>query len=96
MLDGSRWLALDVSRCRAAARYAVQRAASTQIVARDGRVVSIAAHAGYALGLLFFIPLGDKVELRKLFALTLSASVVALVAMAAAPTLPWAVAASFI
>jgi predicted MFS family arabinose efflux permease len=57
--------------------------------------VSIAAQAGYALGLLLFIPLGDKVELRKLFALTLAAAVVALVAMAAAPTLPWAVAASF-
>ncbi|KLU25842.1 MFS transporter [Caballeronia mineralivorans PML1(12)] len=58
-------------------------------------VISVAAQAGYALGLLFFIPLGDKVELRKLFAFTLTASVVALVAMAAAPTLPWAVAASF-
>ena len=58
-------------------------------------VVSIAAQAGYALGLLLFIPLGDKVELRKLFAFTLAASVFALVAMAAAPTLPWAVVASF-
>ena len=57
--------------------------------------VSIAAQAGYALGLLFFIPLGDMIELRKLFALTLTAAVVALVAMAAAPTLHWAVAASF-
>lgn len=57
--------------------------------------ISIAAQAGYALGLLVFIPLGDKVELRKLFALTLAAAVVALVAMASAPTLPWAVAASF-
>ncbi|MFM0096201.1 MFS transporter [Paraburkholderia nemoris] len=58
-------------------------------------MVSIAAQAGYALGLLLFIPLGDKVELRKLFAFTLAASVFALVAMAAAPTLPWAVVASF-
>ena len=57
--------------------------------------ISIAAQAGYALGLLFFIPLGDKVELRKLFTVTLAAAVVALVAMAAAPTLPWTVAASF-
>lgn len=62
---------------------------------RQAGAVSIAAQAGYALGLLLFIPLGDKVELRKLFALTLGAAVVALVAMAAAPTLPWGVAASF-
>jgi predicted MFS family arabinose efflux permease len=57
--------------------------------------VSVAAQVGYALGLLLFIPLGDKMERRKLFAFTLSAAVVALVAMAAAPTLPWLVAASF-
>lgn len=57
--------------------------------------ISIAAQTGYALGLLLFIPLGDKVELRKLFALTLAAAVVALASMAMAPTLPWAVAASF-
>jgi len=58
--------------------------------------ISIAAQAGYALGLLLFIPLGDMVELRKLFTLTLAAAVVALVAIAAAPTLPWAVTASFV
>ena len=66
-----------------------------RVTERQAGAVSIAAQAGYALGLLLFIPLGDKVELRKLFALTLTAAVVALVAMAAAPTLPWAVAASF-
>jgi predicted MFS family arabinose efflux permease len=57
--------------------------------------VSIAAQTGYSLGLLLFIPLGDKVDRRKLFAITLFAAVVALVAMAAAPTLPLLVAASF-
>jgi predicted MFS family arabinose efflux permease len=62
---------------------------------RAAGAVSVAAQAGYALGLLLFIPLGDKVERRKLFAFTLSAAMVALVAMAAAPTLPWLVAASF-
>ncbi|TAM85011.1 MAG: MFS transporter [Candidimonas sp.] len=62
---------------------------------RDAGEVAIAAQAGYALGLLLFVPLGDKVDRRKLFAVTLSAAVVALAAMAAAPTLPWLVAASF-
>jgi predicted MFS family arabinose efflux permease len=62
---------------------------------REAGTVSIAAQAGYALGLLLFIPLGDKVERRKLFAITLSATVIALVAMATAPTLPWLVVASF-
>ena len=66
-----------------------------RVTERQAGAVSIAAQAGYALGLLLFIPLGDKVELRKLFALTLTAAVVALVAMATAPTLPWGVAASF-
>lgn len=65
------------------------------VTERQAGAVSIAAQAGYALGLLLFVPLGDKVELRKLLALTLGAAIVALVAMAAAPTLPWGVAASF-
>jgi predicted MFS family arabinose efflux permease len=65
------------------------------VTERQAGAVSIAAQAGYALGLLLFIPLGDKVELRRLFTLTLAAAVLALVAMATAPTLPWGVAASF-
>src|ERR1700676_3139735 len=73
----------------------VDFAQSFAVTEGQAGAVSIAAQAGYALGLLLFIPLGDKVELRKLFALTLAAAVVALVAMATAPTLPWGVAASF-
>ncbi|MDB5962741.1 MAG: major Facilitator Superfamily protein [Massilia sp.] len=73
----------------------VEFAHTFAVTERQAGAISIAAQAGYALGLLLFIPLGDKVELRKLLALTLGAAVVALVAMAAAPTLPWGVAASF-
>ena len=62
---------------------------------RQAGAVAIAAQAGYAFGLLLFVPLGDKVDRRKLFAATLSAAVVALAVMAAAPTLPWLVVASF-
>lgn len=58
--------------------------------------ISIAAQAGYAVGLFLFIPLGDKVELRRLFLLTLGAAFVALVVMALAPTLRWGIAASFV
>ncbi|WP_321940386.1 MFS transporter [Paraburkholderia sp. J8-2] len=63
---------------------------------RQAGAVAIAAQAGYALGLVLFVPLGDKVERRKLFTITLSAAVVALLAMAAAPTLSWLIAASFV
>ncbi|WP_343674276.1 MFS transporter [Paraburkholderia heleia] len=63
---------------------------------RQAGTVAIAAQAGYALGLVLFVPLGDKVERRKLFAITLSVAVMALLAMAAAPTLPWLIAASFV
>jgi predicted MFS family arabinose efflux permease len=73
----------------------VDFAQSFGVTERQAGAVSIASQAGYALGLLLFIPLGDKVELRKLFALTLGAAVVALIAMATASTLPWGVAASF-
>lgn len=73
----------------------VEFAHTFAVTERQAGAISIAAQAGYALGLLLFIPLGDKVELRKLLALTLGAAVVALVAMAAAPTLHWGVAASF-
>jgi predicted MFS family arabinose efflux permease len=73
----------------------VDFAQSFGVTERQAGAVSIASQAGYALGLLLFIPLGDKVELRKIFTLTLAAAVVALIAMATASTLPWGVAASF-
>lgn len=63
---------------------------------RQAGAVAVSAQAGYAFGLLLFVPLGDKVERRKLFTITLSAAVVALLVMAAAPTLPWLITASFV
>lgn len=63
---------------------------------RQAGAVAVSAQAGYALGLFLFVPLGDMVEHRKLFAITLSVAVAALLAMAAAPTLPWLITASFV
>ena len=51
---------------------------------------------GYALGLLLIAPLGDRVERRRLVLGMLAAVVVALTAMAAAPTLGLLAVASFV
>ena len=50
--------------------------------------VAVAAQSGYGLGLLFFLPLADLVERRRLVLLLVSACVVLLVGTAAAPNLP--------
>ncbi|MBP0590877.1 MFS transporter [Paraburkholderia sp. LEh10] len=62
---------------------------------RQAGAVSVAAQTGYALGLLLFVPLGDKLERRSLLRTLLCAAAVALAAIALSPTLPWLVAASF-
>lgn len=56
--------------------------------------VAVATQVGYALGLLFFVPLGDVLERRALMMRMYAAVSVALVLVAAAPKLVWLIAAS--
>ncbi len=51
--------------------------------------------AGYALGLLLFVPLGDRVDARRLIVITLIAATLALLAAAASPNLEWLILVSF-
>src|SRR5487761_2007188 len=51
-----------------------------------GQVVTL-SQLGFAVGLLLLVPLGDLLNRRRLITLTLGVTVVALVAMALAPTL---------
>ena len=51
--------------------------------------------AGFFAGTLFLVPLGDRVDKRRLIIWQTAGLIVALLAMAAAPTLPLAAAASF-
>lgn len=52
--------------------------------------------AGYALGLLLFVPLGDRVDARRLIVITLIAATLALLAAATSPNLEWLILASFV
>jgi predicted MFS family arabinose efflux permease len=58
--------------------------------------IAVLTQAGYALGLLLFVPLGDKLERRGLIRVMLLLSAVALVGVAVAPSLPWLIVASFL
>jgi len=57
-------------------------------------LVAVATQLGYAAGLLFFVPLGDMMERRGLITRMFGAVVVALLLVAAAPSLPWLIAGS--
>jgi predicted MFS family arabinose efflux permease len=61
-----------------------------------GRVMFVAGatQVGYALGLLFFVPLGDLLERRALMIRMYAAVVVALLLVSVAPTLAWLIAGS--
>ncbi|MEO6816098.1 MAG: MFS transporter [Edaphobacter sp.] len=56
--------------------------------------VAVATQVGYALGLLFFVPLGDLLERRALMMRMFAAVAVALVLVALAPSLGWLIAGS--
>lgn len=56
--------------------------------------VSGATQVGYALGLLFFVPLGDLLERRALMQRMYAAVTVALLLVSLAPTLTWLIAGS--
>jgi predicted MFS family arabinose efflux permease len=58
--------------------------------------VAVATQVGYAMGLLFFVPLGDVLERRTLLIRMYGAVTVALVMVALAPTLSWLIAASVV
>ncbi len=64
--------------------------------AGDGQTmfVSVATQVGYACGLLLFVPLGDVLERRGLMMKMYAAVAVALLLVAAAPTLTWLLVAS--
>jgi predicted MFS family arabinose efflux permease len=56
--------------------------------------VAVATQVGYAVGLLFFVPLGDLLERRALMMRMFAAVSVALVLVALAPSLSWLIAGS--
>jgi predicted MFS family arabinose efflux permease len=56
--------------------------------------VAVATQVGYALGLLVFVPLGDVLERRSLMMKMYGAVAVALMLVAAAPSLSWLIAGS--
>ena len=58
--------------------------------------VAVVTQIGYAVGLLCFVPLGDVLERRALMMRMYGAVAVALVLVAAAPTLGWLIAASVV
>jgi predicted MFS family arabinose efflux permease len=59
-------------------------------------LVATAAQVSYGLGLLFFLPLGDLVERRRLIVLLIYAGAISLVGMAVAPSLAWLTLAQFL
>ena len=58
--------------------------------------VAMLGQAGSAIGMLLFVPLGDKHERRGLIAMLQAAGAVTLAAMAVAPSLMWLCVASFL
>jgi predicted MFS family arabinose efflux permease len=59
-------------------------------------IVSALTQAGYAVGMLLFVPLGDVLERRRLILVMLAAVTAALVGVALAPNVTWLAAASLV
>jgi predicted MFS family arabinose efflux permease len=57
-------------------------------------LVAMLSQVGYAVGLLLFVPLGDRLERRSFILIMLGAVTVALLGVAAAPGFAWLAAAS--
>jgi predicted MFS family arabinose efflux permease len=64
-------------------------------VAKAG-VLAMLSQAGTALGMLFFVPLGDKFERRSLILFLLAGDIVSLGLMACAPTALWLAVSAFL
>jgi predicted MFS family arabinose efflux permease len=73
----------------------VDFAETFQVTQREAGSASIVTQAGYAIGMLLFVPLGDMIDRRLLIGALLLASAGALVATALAPSLPWLIVACF-
>ena len=58
--------------------------------------VAVATQVGYAAGLLLFVPLGDLLERRRLMTRMYAAVTLALLVVAASPSLAWLIAASIV
>lgn len=58
--------------------------------------VAMITQIGFALGLLFIVPLGDKIQRKKLIIFAFFGMVISLLAMAIANSLPWLLVASFL
>ena len=71
-----------------------EMARSLGVNAREVGWVPVLTQVGYAVGLFFFIPLGDTVERRRLILLLVLASAAALLGAALAPRAGWLAAAS--
>ena len=65
------------------------------VTARRMGVISTLCQAGYGLGMLLFVPLGDLVERRRLMQILLGLTTLALIAVAASPSFAWLAVASF-
>ncbi|OWJ68665.1 MFS transporter [Inquilinus limosus] len=73
----------------------VDFAETFQATQREAGSAAIVTQAGYALGMLLFVPLGDMIDRRLLIGALLLASAGALAATALAPSLPWLIIACF-